>query len=378
MGAVRIRLLGGFAVWVGDCEVPDSAWGLRKARGVVKLLALARGHAIHREVLCETLWPDRDSAAARNNLHQVLYVARRALEAAGADRREVLGLRDELVVLCPAGSVWVDAERFEAAAEAARAAGEVAVYREALGLYGGELLPEDRYEPWVEPRRASLAELRLSLLVELAELESRAGNLAGAVESLRRAVSADPLHELANRALMRALADGGRRQEALAQFERLRSALRDALGADPDPQTRRLYRDLLTGSLAAEPSEPEAPLAPARRHNLPHEPTSFVGRERALGEVEQLLTRTRLLTLSGAGGRARAGLPANSRPGVRRRSSTAPGWCSLRRSPIRSWWRPRWRPRSASPCPTGGAPRRRSLSSSAAAARSSCWTTVST
>jgi DNA-binding SARP family transcriptional activator len=271
-------------------------------------LGPARGHAIHREVLCETLWPDRDSAAAQNNLHQVLYVARRALEGAGADGREALGLRDELVALCPEGSVWVDAERFEAAARAARAAREPAAYREALELYAGELLPEDRYEAWVEPRRASLAELRVALLVELAELESRAGDLAGAVKSLRRAVATDPLHEAANRALIRALAGAGRRQEALAQFERLRSALREALGTDPDPQTRRLYRDLLMGSLAADPGPPEAPIAPARRHNLPHEATSFVGRERELREVDRLLARTRLLTLSGAGGSGKSRL----------------------------------------------------------------------
>ena len=305
---VHIRLLGGFAVWVGDREVPESAWSLRKARSLVKLLALARGHAIHREVLCDTLWPDRDSAAAQNNLHQVLYVARRALEAAGADGQEALRLRGELVALCPQESVRVDAERFEAAARAARDAREPAAYRHALELYSGTLLPEDRYEAWLEPRRASLAELRLALLVELAELESRAGNLAGAVESLRRAISNDPLHEPANRALMRALADGGRRQEALAQYERLRSALRETLGADPDPQTRRLYRELLRGSLAGKPGEPEHSVAPARRHNLPHEATSFVGRERELGDIERLLARTRLLTLSGAGGSGKSRL----------------------------------------------------------------------
>jgi predicted ATPase/DNA-binding SARP family transcriptional activator len=308
MAMVRIRLLGGFAVWVGDREVPESAWSLRKARSVVKLLALAPGHAIHREVLCETLWPDRDSAAAQNNLHQVLYVARRALEAAGADGQEALGLRDELVALWPEGSVWVDAERFEATARAARAAHEPAAYREALELYGGELLPEDRYEACVEPRRASLAELWLALLVEHAELESRAGDLARAVESLHRALAAEPLHEPANRALMRTLADGGRRQEALAQYERLRSALREALGADPDQQTRRLYRDLLTGSVAAEPGERERPVASARRHNLPYEATSFVGRERELREGDRLLARARLLTLCGAGGSGKSRL----------------------------------------------------------------------
>jgi|SRR5215212_9298698 DNA-binding CsgD family transcriptional regulator len=39
----------------------------------------------------------------------------------------------------------------------------------------------------------------------------------------------------------------------------------------------------------------------AQRGNLPLETTSFVGRERELGEVEELLGRTRLLTLVGEG-----------------------------------------------------------------------------
>jgi DNA-binding SARP family transcriptional activator len=263
MSTVSIRLLGGFSVRIGDREVPDSVWRLRKARSLVKLLALAPGHAVHREVLWDVLWPDRDPAAARNNLNQALYVARRALEAAGGNGREALGLRRELVVLCPEGPMSVDVERFEVAARSARAARHRTAQRQALELYGGELLPEDRYESWTATRRVALVELQLALLVELAELDAEAGDLAGAVESLLLAVAADPLHEPAHRALMRALADGGRRVEALAQYERLRSALREALGAEPDPETRRLYRYLLTGSLA-HGLERGPPVAPSR------------------------------------------------------------------------------------------------------------------
>jgi predicted ATPase/DNA-binding NarL/FixJ family response regulator len=39
-----------------------------------------------------------------------------------------------------------------------------------------------------------------------------------------------------------------------------------------------------------------------RRHNLPHPMASFIGREREIAEVRRLLTTTRLLTLTGAGG----------------------------------------------------------------------------
>ena len=42
--------------------------------------------------------------------------------------------------------------------------------------------------------------------------------------------------------------------------------------------------------------------AEATPHNLPAQPTSFVGRERELGEIRRLLQRARLLTVTGPGG----------------------------------------------------------------------------
>lgn len=46
---LRIQLLGGFRVTVGDRLVPDEAWSLRKAASLLKLLALAPGHRLHRD-----------------------------------------------------------------------------------------------------------------------------------------------------------------------------------------------------------------------------------------------------------------------------------------------------------------------------------------
>jgi DNA-binding SARP family transcriptional activator len=84
-GSLRIKLLGGFSVSVGDRAVEEGMWRLRKARTLLKLVALTPGHALHRDQVIEILWPDRDAAAAANNLRQALFLARRAIDSCGGD-----------------------------------------------------------------------------------------------------------------------------------------------------------------------------------------------------------------------------------------------------------------------------------------------------
>src|SRR5260221_12815485 len=50
------------------------------------------------------------------------------------------------------------------------------------------------------------------------------------------------------------------------------------------------------------------PEAPAPKHNLPQQLTSFIGREKEIAQVKELIGTTRLLTLTGAGGWGKARL----------------------------------------------------------------------
>jgi predicted ATPase/DNA-binding SARP family transcriptional activator len=306
MRSLRISLLGGFAVDADGRTVGEGAWRLRKSKGLVKLLALAPERRLHREQASELLWPDRDAAAAANNLHQALYVARRALETAGVDGASTVELSDDVLILHGAS---VDVEEFEAAAAAARGSGRRDLCQAAVELYSGELLPEDRYEEWTAGRREALREQCTALLLELAELEEDGGDSGAAVRWLQRALDGDPLHEGTHRRLMRVFALSGRRQQALAQYQRLRQALRREFEDLPDAETRALYQSILSGNFGAseperEPREatPREALPAAQPHNLPLRLTSFVGRERELAEVRRLLVRGRLVTLTGPGG----------------------------------------------------------------------------
>jgi len=245
---------------VGDRRVAADAWRLRKAKTLVKLLALAGGHRLHRDALVAVLWPERDAASATNNLHQVLYVARRVLGGASG---ALCCLRDDVVWLSEGAMPWLDTEAFDAARRRARQTRDPRDYRAAAELYRGDLLPEDRFEDWAEGPREAFRERHLGLLVEYAEVLWEQGEHTQVVDVASAVTAADPFHEGAHRTLMRALAASGRRYEALAAFDRLREALAEEYAADPEPATRRLYRDLLTADDA--PADATAVAVSAQR-----------------------------------------------------------------------------------------------------------------
>jgi DNA-binding SARP family transcriptional activator len=169
---VTITLLGGFGVTVDGVPTAGRGWSRRSAAAVVKVLALAPGHRLHRERLMDLLWPDEPPSRSAPKLHKAAHFARRA-----AGRADAIVLRDDVVWLFPGALVTVDATRFEQLARAAVGEGDPAAAREALAWYRGELLPEDRYEDWATDRRELLHLRRLELLRvagewrELAELE---------------------------------------------------------------------------------------------------------------------------------------------------------------------------------------------------------------
>jgi predicted ATPase/DNA-binding SARP family transcriptional activator/DNA-binding CsgD family transcriptional regulator len=307
---VRVLLFGSFRVSVGSRAIGQDAWRLRKAASLVKLLALAPGHHLHREQVMEALWPNLGLRAASNNLRQALHVARRTLHPDPSVASRYLSLGSKQLALCPEGQLEVDVEAFERAAASARRSRDPAAYRAAIELYSGELLPEDRYEEWAESRRQELRRKFISLLTELAGLyEERGGEvrLEPAVQALQRVLAEEPADEAAHVGLMRLYAFSGRSEEALRQYGRFSEVLSSRLGVEPSASARTLREEITAGRFAATLAQPaDSPAEEAARgrvkHNLPAARNGFVGREQEMLEVKRALAMTRLLTLTGAGG----------------------------------------------------------------------------
>ncbi len=298
---LSIQLLGPFTAQVNGNAVDNGHWRLRKAKSVVAMLALAPGQQCRREQVLDRLWPDLEPVTAARNLHQTLYVARQTLAGLGAGSDGLLALRGEVVALDDEGPVAVDVLEFERSATTALATGGEVGLRGAAGLYTGDLLPEMPDAEWLSPRRDELRETHREILVKLASTVAKRAP-EEALVILSRALESEPLHEGAVRAQMEVLAGMGRRSEALARYEQLVENLLDAFGTDPDVRTAKLFRELLTGAPPEERPRRGGNADGAEIGYLPSAVTSFIGRERELADVERLLGRARLLTLTGAGG----------------------------------------------------------------------------
>jgi DNA-binding SARP family transcriptional activator len=245
-----IELLGGFRVTVGQDVVPAAAWRRSRAAALVKLLALSPRHRLQREEVMELLWPGLAPAAAAANLRKALHYARKAVDPNGGERL-IASAGDTLSL--PSERLWVDVERWRAAAANARRAGDPEVYAAASELYGDGLLPDDRYEEWANAYRGELHAEYVALLEELTGLLEARGEIEAALHAAERLVDADPLREQSHVVLIRLHALAGRRGEALRRYEQLRALLERQLGLEPSAETQRLYEEVRAGQTA----EPE-------------------------------------------------------------------------------------------------------------------------
>jgi DNA-binding SARP family transcriptional activator len=293
---LRIGLLGGFRVERVGVAGPVSRWQRRSAKMLTKLLATCPRHALHREQILEILWPGVDVDSALNSFGKALYAARRALEPELLPRESSAYLRlTESMVALDTEHVTVDADHFQQLAERALRRREVAAYEAALAAYGGELLPEDRYEDWCEERRYYLAELHARLLVEMAEALEKRGAYSASAERLHEALQHDPTREDVHRRLMALYAQMGSRDQAVRQFHMCQDVLRRELNLQPEKPTAALYQDILANRfsrrIGRSEGEREVVQSPEVPTIGPTPAPPFVGRDQVLAQLGDQLTR---------------------------------------------------------------------------------------
>ncbi|WP_196054551.1 AfsR/SARP family transcriptional regulator [Nocardia aurantiaca] len=344
---MRIAILGPLEVLAGDHPVPVSG---PRLRGLLIRLALDAGRTVSVGALAEAVWPDRAPKRPEHALHELVSRLRRALPDDAAIASGAGWYRLDVPVLS------VDALRFERLVRGGMLSVErgdpdraICQLREGLSLWRGPALVDIADLPFAAAAAIRLDELRISATesVLAAELTARPGDSL-LIAELEELIASRPLRERLRLLHIRALHDSGRTAEALATYDRYRTALSTELGTDPGPDLTDLHLELLRGEVPARRREPrpadgepgaqaasrDSRVRPGRESAGPQldsrigrttgsrtgsqgmrtgrgegSPTrlrapltSFVGRERELVEVGALVRRGRLVTLVGPGG----------------------------------------------------------------------------
>ena len=228
---------------LGPLEITASKRRRRGLRSQTQQLLLYL--ALHREgatldELVATLLPDVDNDKARQRLWELV-----------SDARAHLGesiVRENERYLLDRESVAVDLDQFERLLTRARAERDGAreqLLEGALALVRGQPLAGTDYS-WAASEVRRLHATIVDLLEELGNLRLESGNPTGALAAAEQALSLDPHNEAAHRVAMHAEAALGLRQAIVDRYERLRQELDQRFGLEPEHETRRLYRRLLS------------------------------------------------------------------------------------------------------------------------------------
>src|SRR6185312_4721085 len=199
MPPVDLRCFGGLQLTVNGAAIDLSPLRPR-SRTLLRMLALSVEQDVHRERLVDQLWPDTEVGVATRRLQVAVSSTRQFLEQAGMPEGfGVVRRGDAYRLTLPAGS-RVDVRDFDASLHAAAAAPTVeqalALRQRAIGLYQGELLPEEGPAEFVVGHRDRL---RISAAAAGASAAQDAATLGRAREALaaaRFSVDLDPFQDL--------------------------------------------------------------------------------------------------------------------------------------------------------------------------------------
>ena len=280
----HLYLLGTFHI---ECEGQSIHLPTRKIESLLAYLILhPESHT--REKLATFFWGDSSQAKAHGSLRKAFTFLRKSIVG------EIILADRESVQLNPEFPLWVDVIEFERQTREFLTNSSPELNRLDLNLYQGDLL-SDYYDDWISPLREHYHAHYIDTLLRAVERLRALSEYKAAITYAQKILASDPANERAYQHLMFCNITLGDRNKALQEYEACKRALWDELAVEPARETQALANWI-------KQSSSEITSLAARLTNLPIPISSFVGRAREISTIKQLVSKARLITLTGAGG----------------------------------------------------------------------------
>ncbi len=222
----------------------------RNGQAILRYLVAQPERYATMDMLMEVLWPEDEPEVAHHKLQVAASALRRSLNrgyAPDAGGGYIL-CKNRGYQLNPLVMLRTDADEFlelYQAGQQSSGSAMAAHYERACNLYTGTFLSEELYADWSFIQRDQLCRTYLAMCSALAEHYLEAGRYEDAVKWTTEILKENRCDEAAHRQLMRAYAALGRRSDALRQYQSCVRILDDELGAQPMPETVKLFHAIL-------------------------------------------------------------------------------------------------------------------------------------
>ncbi|PFG50051.1 DNA-binding SARP family transcriptional activator [Amycolatopsis sulphurea] len=256
---MKFNLLGPMEVLCADGTVTPSA---AKMRWILALLLLHGNRVVDQASMIDELWGDHPPRSAVTTTQTYVYQLRKKYDYYA--QRE--GRKSFIVTRAPGYLLQLDDDqldvrrfqRLSAEGSALFSAGHAEradeVLRQALRLWRGPALAGIAPGRMLQAHVAYLEEARLRTVQVRILADAALGRHRDLIPELRSLVIEHPLDEWFHQQLITALAEAGRRGDALHACRVLHRTLADELGVAPSEPLRKLQQDLLTGHVRRAPA----------------------------------------------------------------------------------------------------------------------------
>ena len=315
MSELAISLLGTVEVRLNN--EPVSSFRTKRVQALLAYLVCERkrpfpsnsAQASSREQLMDLLWPSMPLKSAQANLRQTVYRLRQLIPEVQGQNGESVPLlltNRQTIQINPDANYFADVQEFSALINDDP--------EKAIELYRGDILADfflpdsETFEAWANNQRELYRRQVLQAMEEVTAVSIQNANYDKAIQLAQRQLEIDNLRESSHRQLMEGLARNGRRREALSHYENLRQLLQTELAIEPSQETRTLIDTIRADNFAEKTDTPQPSGVKFRNerkhsiHNLPQRVTSFIGREKEIEAVINLIGENRLVMLTGVGG----------------------------------------------------------------------------
>lgn len=232
----------------GDTAISDDNTRSLKQWSVLCYLILHRDRSVSQAELIDNFWPEEDNRNPLSALKVLILRIRNLLEP--LCENPILSQRGAYQ-WNPAIPCAVDAEIFEKLCQLAAHPDtpldrRLELYREAISLYKGDLLPKQNGQQWVIPLTSRYRNCYSSAVKEYAALLQEAGLYEKMGQVALSACNLLPLDEQLHILVIRSYILQKKNADALEHYKKATKALYQTLGLPPSAELQAVYAEILS------------------------------------------------------------------------------------------------------------------------------------